>query len=451
MPENLTPTQKAAVINPYALAELIAGRKIAWKRIPDKKKMLEEILQTPYEKLFDPKYDSPLYLGMRLNANLELERVRPALLDVEEEQGQNDLERLPDVDVQKLKILGDLGPYFQTKEVAGIPIDQAEILDPGRLTLHLSRQGEGRLNRLARVFTKDILQSIAYISILDQIKNGWTPPNAHWGDNGDFFEEAAEFFDPIQGAVANCYYIAALSAIAWARPYMISHMTRATGTSQPQFTNMIRFHNVDSGDVASVEVTDTIPLSNSTNSPIYARSSEAGEIWPSVYEKAFAKWVTGTSGDHPDITATAWGDPILATAQVTGLSRFYYRTTDFTPADLWNKVRENSLGGRTFNPMTALTYSSSDATPKKVVYSDANLVASHAYTILGWAYRSGKRYIILRNPWGSTEATLTALTGTVVLYDISWWRPIVLTNPDGVFAIEAQTFQDYFSWMGGAK
>ena len=43
----------------------------------------------------------------------------------------------------------------------------------------------------------------------------WTPPNATWSDAGQFFNEAAEFFDPIQGAVANCYYIAALSAVAW--------------------------------------------------------------------------------------------------------------------------------------------------------------------------------------------------------------------------------------------
>jgi hypothetical protein len=34
------------------------------------------------------------------------------------------------------------------------------------------------------------------------------------GDPGRFFNEATEFFDPVQGAVANCYYIAALSAVA---------------------------------------------------------------------------------------------------------------------------------------------------------------------------------------------------------------------------------------------
>jgi hypothetical protein len=48
--------QNCAVINPYALAELIAGRKILWKELPDAPRLLEQLLATPYEELFDPKY-----------------------------------------------------------------------------------------------------------------------------------------------------------------------------------------------------------------------------------------------------------------------------------------------------------------------------------------------------------------------------------------------------------
>jgi len=91
--------------------------------------------------------------------------------------------------------------------------------------------------------------------------------------------------------------------------------------------------------------------------------------------------------------------------------------------------------------MTCWTYSSGDASKKKVVYSDANIVASHCYTVLGWAYRNGQKYIILRNPWGNTEATVGTLNETVWLYDISWWRPISLTTIDGTFAIEASALK----------
>lgn len=73
------------------------------------------------------------------------------------------------------------------------------------------------------------------------LDTGWTPPGGHWATAGEFFHETAEFFDPIQGAVANCYYIASLSAIAWATPFRIAHLTRATGVNQEQFNDMIHF------------------------------------------------------------------------------------------------------------------------------------------------------------------------------------------------------------------
>ena len=119
--------------------------------------------------------------------------------------------------------------------------------------------------------------------------------------------------------------------------------------------------------------------------------AKAGEIWPAVYEKAYAKLKTGTTSDHPDILATAWGDCVWATAQLTGGQREYHDTADNSADKLWDIVRANSLSHRTFNPMTAWTYSSGDAAPKKVVYADANVVASHCYTILGWDYRDGKQ------------------------------------------------------------
>ena len=66
----------------------------------------------------------------------------------------------------------------------------------------------------------------------------------------------------------------------------------------------------------------------------------------------------------------------MATARLTGGHRAYYDTPSRTADDLWNLVRANSLGGRTFNPMTAWTYSTGDAAKKKVVYADGNIVAS---------------------------------------------------------------------------
>ncbi len=68
--------QNCAVINPYVLAEVIVGWPIPWKKIPDKRSLLEELLGTPCEELFDPEYGGPLCTGLALDP-----RLRIALLD----------------------------------------------------------------------------------------------------------------------------------------------------------------------------------------------------------------------------------------------------------------------------------------------------------------------------------------------------------------------------------
>jgi len=432
--------QRSAVINPYALAELVAGRRIPWKSITDARGMLEELLQTPYEELFDPKYDSPLYLGFHLNEELRLEPAPAPARDAAAETAGNDLEHTPVGDALITK-LGDLGPLFSTKDIAGIKVERAEM-QANTIELRVRMSDVLRRQRLARILSPDIVDLVVF----DPDRVRIVRPT--WLDQGTFFREAAEFFDPVQGAVANCYFIAAMSSVAWSRPYVIKQLTRATGQAQQQFVDMIRFYDPANGNAGhDIEVTELTPVA-SNGSPIYCRSSETGEIWPAVYEKAFAKYVTNDPGDFPDITKTAWGDCVYASAQLTGLSRHYFDTASHTADQLWNLVRANSLSRRTFNPMTAWTYGSGDASPDHVTYSDANLVAAHCYSILGWAYENGQEYVVLRNPWGSTEASINTYGGMEWFYDVSWWRPIAFANPDGVFALRADTFKRYFAGLG---
>ncbi|MDQ3640654.1 MAG: C2 family cysteine protease [Actinomycetota bacterium] len=447
-------TANTGVINPYALAEQIAGRRIDWKSVPSVPELLEDLLQTPYAELFDPAFGGPLYTGLQLDADLRLQRVHSPLLDVAPDTRTNDLDQATG-GFGDIRILADLAERFRVKDVGRIGVSNAAALvDRLVLTIPLpeKERDSARFERLSRVLTPDLVNTIAFDpERFRKLEDGWTPPNGSWRDSGRFFNEAAEFFDPIQGAVANCYYIAALSAVAWATPYRINHLARATGLSQERFTNMIRFFKADSGGALDqeIEVTDTVPV-NAGGATIYCRSSEAGETWPAIYEKAFAKLVTGTTGDHPDITATGWGDCVLATARLNGGTRSGFATASRSGDQIWDIVRANSRSRRTFNPMTAWTYSTGQASEKKVVYDDSNIVASHCYTVLGWDWRDGKKYLILRNPWGTTEATVGQLSGTWLAHDVSFWRPIALANPDGVFGIEASVFKTYFAGLGTA-
>jgi calpain family cysteine protease len=292
-------------VNPFALAEVRHGRRINWASVGNRARLLEEVLEFPYEALFDPAGGSPLYDGG-----------------------------------------ADAGA------------------------------------------------------------------NAAWIDPGASFERSTELFDPVQGAIGDGYLFAALAAVAWARPYVIAQRDRG-----------IEFH--DGATTVRVEVSDQLPLGTPGNYYLYGRSSDPYEIWPAVYEKAYAKWRTGHDGDTPDIRQIAGGDPVLALSQLTGLDRTYFACADMTAHDVWLLVRRNSLRYATYNPMVAYTYASGDEDEGRV-YSDATLVAGHAYAILGWRQTDGEEYLSLLNPWGMTEER----------------------TDNGAFVLRADAFKRYFEGFG---
>jgi hypothetical protein len=98
-------------------------------------------------------------------------------------------------------------------------------------------------------------------------------------------------------------------------------------------------------------------------------------------------------------------DCVYATSQLNGGRRIYYNNANRSADDLWQILRSHCLSYRTFHPMTAWTYATGDDAPDHVDYGSAHVVGSHCYTVLGWAYRNCKRWIVLRNPWGTFEAT----------------------------------------------
>jgi hypothetical protein len=445
--------QNCAVINPYALAELVAGQPIPWNEVPDAPRVLEKVLATPYEELFDPKFGGPLYIGMALDANLKLVPQRSPLLDLPPRGEGNDATGGGLESVDQYATLAAVARAGALKSILDWPILCADLSRFARLQVVLRLPPALRDLQLGNALSADVVRAITVDThLVKQLAvTGWTPPGAHWAASGDFFNETAEFFDPVQGAVANCYYIAALSAVAWATPFRLAHQTRATGPSQAQFNDQISFCEPDSGGTLdrAIQVTEAVPLT-AGGYPIYCRSSESGESWPAIYEKAYAKLKTGTATDMPDITQTAWGDCVWATAQLNGGTRHYYNTADHSADELWQLLRSNCLSYRTFNPMTAWTYSTGDAAPDHVDYASAHVVGSHCYTVLGWAYARCRRWIVLRNPWGNTEATASVLDATISMYDVSWWRPITLKTTDGVFAMEIGAFKKYFAGFGTA-
>lgn len=379
---------KVGLANPYAIAEIAIGRKVNWKAIKNHDAFIEKTLGVSIEKLVAPVPGNPFVSGS------------------------------PD----SKKALSDLQPMKSDKPHIASP--QVEG-DPVQLLL-------SNLNRTS------------WDRLIHILLGGHTPPGAEWADPGEFFEEGAEYSDPVQGVLGDCYLIAALCAVAWARPNFIFHRERTTGPGQEQFVDPIDFY---SGGTKTIEVTELMPVLKSTHAWIYARSSESGEIWPAVFEKAYAKWKTNEPTDEPDYNPIAGGWPVQATTELTNLIGTTKTCADLFADDIWTSVRSNSLSYRTINPMTAWTFCQ---TPSPVDYNGTGIYAYHAYTILGWAYVNNIKYIVLRNPWGQNVSVINGLTGNWSAIDQTFWRTVPL-NSAGVFAIPADTFKKYYWQFGWAK
>jgi Calpain family cysteine protease len=474
------------VPSPYALAELIARRKIDWSEVPNRPQLLEEILQTPYEELFDPAHGSLLYLDWKHEGNGKYVRSKPDF------KAETERDVYPAASQKPITNLAELVKAIGEKHLAESPVRAVANGRGGRLLLELGETPGARRFRQLRLLGPELIDALFPI-----LAAGYHPPGMSWTDMGRFYNEAAEFFDPVQGAVGDCYLIAALSSVAWSKPYTISDAARATGSDNEAFKHQVTFY--EAGQPKRIEVSEKL-LKVDGGGVTFCRSSEDGEVWPGVYEKAYAKLRLGVATDFPAIPDIAGGDPVGACAQLTGLAPTYMWHSSFTAAQVLNAVRTHSSNGRTTSPITAWTHGS--GAEGDVAYRDANVVAGHAYSILGWMRRYEFRpkllevpvlvpeivppfpdpgpllrasglevatqrfsnsflldrlqiegvvpvdYLIVRNPWGYFEGTgPSTASGAHQAIDVDWWRTIPL-GTKGVFAMEVNSFHRYFAGIG---
>jgi hypothetical protein len=441
--------EDTGVANPFILAEILLGKKILWKRIKDRKSLLESIFKMSFQDIIHPRSGSPVFFAFKkawqITVKSDYTYSEQRMLEA------NDL--AASKKFSSIKNLGQMKEILGIKSIDEIPVSHAEEAGEHALRIEIPIPRIRESIKPIRRIPLEILPLISREGSPEKAiegTDGWEPTNGHWGDSGSFFHEAAEYSDPIQGVAADCYLIAAQASVAWARPRDISHQTRATGTKQQAYVNIFSFHG-DDGKVTHVEVTGMLPVSDISGSYIYSRSSENGEFWPGILEKAYAKWRTSHTGDKPDMSALGGGSPFCAITHLTGLQQWHYPTKDHSTDELWDMVRENSLSKRTFNPMAACTWSEKLLQEAGSTYIGTGIVPGHAYSILGWDYREGLKYLVLRNPWGWQEPEVGVLTGGISMYDISWWRNIEFADPDGVFGIEVEAFKNYFSYIGGGK
>jgi hypothetical protein len=277
--------------------------------------------------------------------------------------------------------------------------------------------------------------------------------------------------DLVQGDLPDCFFIAALSSVAFSAPALIP--------DKPSTPYSYTFYNppaVEGGTPVAdkpISVSNLLPL-DPAGKYHYSKSFTAGEIWPAMYEKAFASW-KGSRTDKPDYSIICQGDPVLALMNLTGW-RFTtykpgtdpvtstasrYSTQNFSDGTkIYNKINSvcqyTGPYRTTSKPMVAYTYDPRiERPPSGITYSDATIVGNHSYSVLGVHSVGAENYIVMRNPWGqkgagpgSGDPDPSQLPAGAVAAG-AWYQIANLADAnDAIFALKASVFRDYFKGFG---
>ena len=460
------------VANPRALAELRAGERIDWDRV-DGEATIAKLLETPYENLFDPKFGSPLYAGVPIDLTRKLVDVR-----VVDQDTLRDRVRALKFDplVRERLVNRRLLEHGTIRE--GV-VDRPAFTDAPVAQVGAAKKvaGEEQVARLAHIAQTaravqladarpvrhnervDLHEFGRDIVVLPPDWFGGLFSNLTFGVQGEFAEVAPTITSPVQGGLADCYLVSAMASLAWVRPEEIAERMRRDDQVGDVTAGGADFlfslhEKLDLG-IAKIEfvfpvwIGEQIPTAGG-GTAVYARSSVPNETWPALLEKAFVVWRSGGNKDVPrseDYDVVAFGDAAWACYVLTGNPPWYHWAD---AADAWSTIQSNCADGRATTPLVAWTWGSGDASPAKVDYASAGLVANPAYSILGTWELDGECYVVLRNPWGWREATLNTASGTWGTREA--WGTSELTLPgDGVFALRIDTFRECFMGFGGAK
>ncbi|HCF58934.1 MAG TPA: hypothetical protein DFS52_13200 [Myxococcales bacterium] len=234
--------------------------------------------------------------------------------------------------------------------------------------------------------------------------------------SGPLFHNGIAPGDVEQGYIGDCYFPAAMAALAQAQPEVIENMIRANGDGS--YTVTFKERDWRSGGYKDVEIQlDGDLWARSWGSPIYGasggdKSQKKMELWWPLIEKAYAMWqgsyeAIGNGGLSSDIWEACMG-------RDGAHSSVKY----MKPDSLWAEIKDavdNKL------PCGAGTYGES----QEALYTNSGIYANHAYSILGYEERDGERFVTMRNPWGQSE-------------------PAGNGRDDGIFKVTLADFQKYY-------
>ena len=217
------------------------------------------------------------------------------------------------------------------------------------------------------------------------------------------FRDGLEPDDINQGALGDCWLLAAVSALA-RNPAAIRRLFVNTEINDRGKYQIRLYHRINdekhgrrSGKRFTVTVDDFIPVRKGTKSPVFARISDRGEIWVLLLEKAFAKmWSHEYDSKEKGYEALSGGRMSKALYHMTGDTCWTWTPDKDDPKYFQALEMYSRRGG----VVAVARFGGAD--PQGIADNHAYSVvgAYRAGTVLGLGLNQGTRLVKVRNPWG---------------------------------------------------
>ena len=444
------------VISPFSLAEAILGMKIDWsvKNRESGMHLLEEAFEVDYASLFSPVNESPLYRNLPALARVSAARPRAEVVIQKEKASVT-------------RPVTQIKPFVKASPGWRNPLRMlGAILRPG--PKQKAMRAEVASSPLQRVATGAAPPCTANV-VWQPCTGGACPPPPPPGSDGDYGLLFGTH--PIQGCAPDCYFIAALSSLAWTDPASLMGAAGDPDRFDYFFTAVDSSLNPE-GDIIENYIDNVLPYNSGTKDLAFARSRVRDSVWPALYEKAFAVFKGMQPPATPDIPGMGFGNPVSALCSIMLYNGSARLTTGLDGHGIFKEINglcgNTGIGGKTQFPMVAWTYRDTPSVDS-LSYETDLLAANHSYSILGTMVAEDLECIVLRNPFVYSVAPPIA-----GVHDGSWkftdWYSLGGTyqpgggqqrsmklqttdgsEGDGTFALEADAFVKYFEgygWIG---
>lgn len=190
--------------------------------------------------------------------------------------------------------------------------------------------------------------------------------------------DGVDYHDVAQGSLGTCYMLAAMASLAHSHPKAIQRMfVNREKWAEGVYTTRWFV----GGQMGNVEVDDKIPTNPEKWKPWFVKTSEAGEWWPVILEKAWAK----IYGSFKAVSGGFWHGALQAMTMAP-IENHSHKDAD--PAKIFAVLAEATARGW---PMGAGTTEEAKS---------LGLAGGHAYSVLNASHDAVYGDVVLLfNPW----------------------------------------------------